>query len=247
MKDFPNEMERAVKKWESKDSARIKNLFNLYLYRIYNWTRGHKCYDFTIKDIDLYKGIEEQSTYTYAKRANKASPFFQITESFISGNDFFEMVDHYLYIIDSIEKELKSNRLKKLNTIIENKEYKCRVGFNYSIDLFKCALMFYYDKFRNFNEDIVIKLFTWAVMLRVDMDNLQFDSINKYAIGGEENNSYTNHIPMFEKIKYARLHYEISNIQILIDRDNDKAKNERWQNLYEEIKNINNIGVENGK
>lgn len=247
MKDFPNEMERAVKKWESNNSVQIKNLFNLYLFRIYNWSKGSKCNEFTIKDIDIYKGIEESSSYAYAKRAYKASPHFQITEPYISGNDFFEMVDYYLYIKDSIEKILKSKKFEKIYNIINNKDYKNSSGFNYSVDLFKCCLMFYYDKFRNFNEDIVIKLFTWAFMIRVDMENLQFESINKYAIGGEDNNYYTNHISMFEIIKYSRLHFEIANIQIQITRENDKARVSRWQNLYEDLKNLNNLGDKNGR
>lgn len=247
MKDFPNEMERAVKKWESNNSIHIKNLFNTYLFRIYNWSKGSKCNEFTIKDIDVYKGIEESSSYTYAKRAYKASPCFQITEPYISGNDFFKMVDHYLYVKDSIEKILKSEEFEEIYNIINNKNYKKSSGFNYTIDLFKCSLMAYYDKFRNFNKDVVIKLFTWAFMLRVDMENLQFESINKYAIGGEDNNYYTNHISMFEKIKYSRLHYEIANIQVKIKRENDKAKVDKWQNLYEEIKSINNLGDKNGK
>jgi len=44
-------------------------------------------------DIDIYKGIEEKYGYTYARRANKAMPYFLLTEPFISGSDFFEMVE----------------------------------------------------------------------------------------------------------------------------------------------------------
>lgn len=247
MKDFPNKMKKAVKKWENNDSVNIKNLFNLYLFRIYNWSRCQKCNDFSIKDIDIYKGIEKSSEYTYAKRANNASPFFQITEPYISGKDFFEMVNYYLNIKDIIEEQLQSKQFEKIYKIIEYKKYKKSSGFKYCIDLFKCALMFYYDRFGNFNDDIVIKLFSWAFMLRVDMENLQFESINKYAIGGENNQYYSNHIPMFEKIKYARLHYEISNIPIKLLRDSENARATKWQDLYEDIKKINYIGDVDGK
>ena len=64
---------------------------------------------FTAKEIDAYKGIGEKSTYTYAERAKKAMPYFQITDPFIAGNDFFEMVEHYLYLLRDIKSEICNN------------------------------------------------------------------------------------------------------------------------------------------
>ena len=55
-------------------------------------------FTFTTDEIDIYKGISDTSYYNYAKRASKAAPYFQITEPFIAGNDFFEMVEHYLFL-----------------------------------------------------------------------------------------------------------------------------------------------------
>ena len=77
-----------------KDTKEIRELFDLYLFPIWNWSRGMKSRTFTAKEIDTYKGVIEGSTYTYARRASKAMPHFQIVEPFIAGNDFFEMVDH---------------------------------------------------------------------------------------------------------------------------------------------------------
>ena len=104
MKKYLYEMEHAVTKWESKDTNQIRELFDLFLFPVWNWSRGLKSKPFTAKEIDTYKGIPESSTYSYARRASKAMPCFQITETFISGNDFFEMVDHYLYLIHDIKK-----------------------------------------------------------------------------------------------------------------------------------------------
>ena len=91
MKKYPYEMEHAVKKWEAKDTKQIRELFDLYLFPIWNWSRGIKSKSFTASEIDTYKGISETSMYTYARRASKAMPYFQITEPFIAGNDFFEI------------------------------------------------------------------------------------------------------------------------------------------------------------
>ena len=87
----------------------------------------------------------------------------------------------------------------------------------------------------------VKKLFSWAFMLRVDMENLGFDSINKYAIG-DENSRYTNTVAMFSKISFARMHNEISGLQIKVRKEPDTPSNEKWNDLYKAIKEINGYG-----
>lgn len=253
MKKYPYEMEHAVTKWESKDTNQIRELFDLFLFPVWNWSRGLKSKPFTAKEIDTYKGIPESSTYSYARRASKAMPCFQITETFISGNDFFEMVDHYLYLIHDIKTEIFSNQdFAEIKSIICNGKEVSSIkemdsvkygsaGFVYARNLFYCALLCYYDKFHNFDEMAVKKLFTWAFMIRVDMENLGFDSINKYAIGNDGNSRYTNAVAMFSKISFARLHNEISSLQIKVKRDPDRANHDKWNNLYKKLKTMNGL------
>lgn len=253
MKQYPYEMEHAVTKWESKDTKKIKELFDLYLFPIWNWSRGNKSKPFTAKEIDTYKGITEGSTYSYARRTSKAMPYFQITEPFIAGNDFFEMVEHYMYLLRDIKAEICNNPcFKEIKQVIcsgkevETPEDMDKVkfgsaGFGYTKNLFYCALLCYYDKFHNFDEMAVKKLFSWAFMLRVDMENLGFDSVNKYAIG-DENSRYTNVIGIFSKISLARMHHDISSLQIKVRRNPDAPANEKWRELYNTIKEINGYG-----
>ena len=253
MKQYPYEMEHAVTKWEAKNTEKIKELFDLYLFPIWNWSRGKKSNPFTAKEIDTYKGISESSTYSYARRASKAMPYFQITEPFIAGNDFFEMVEHYMYLLRDIKTEICNNPcfadLKRVlcgGKNIESPEDMDKVkfgsaGFGYTKNLFYCALLCYYDKFHNFDEMAVKKLFSWAFMLRVDMENLGFDTVNKYAVG-DENTRYTNSIAIFSKINLARLHYEIAGLQIKVCRTPDAPAQEKWRELYDTIKNINGYG-----
>lgn len=253
MKNYPYEMEHAVTKWEAKDTKQIRELFDLYLFPIWNWSRGIKSRPFTSKEIDTYKGIAETSTYTYARRASKAMPYFQITEPFIAGNDFFEMVEHYMYLLRDIKSEIFNNpKFKDIKAVIcagrtvtsiadmDSIKYGA-IGFAHAKNLFYCALLCYYDKFHNFDEMAVKKLFTWAFMLRVDMENLGYDSVNKYAIGSD-NARYTNTIPMFSKINLARIHNEISGLQIKVKRESDIPANEKWSKLYNTIKKMNGYG-----
>ena len=240
MREYPYEMRHAVTKWESVKSQSIRELFSLYLFPIKNWSAGKKSYPFTARDIDCYKGISEHSAYTYARRANNAMPYFQITAPFLSGESFFEMVAHYLELLNDIKDEIKNNsKFSVIYNVLNNKAYKS-AGFSYATNLFYCAMLCYHDKFRNFDERAVKKMFTWAFMLRVDMENLGIDSINKYAIG--EEGKYSNSIKLFSLIAEARLHTEISNLPLKILRDEDSAAVSKWNELYCILKDLNGIG-----
>jgi hypothetical protein len=96
----------------------------------------------------------------------------------------------------------------------------------------------YYDRFKNLDKKAIIKLFTWAFMLRVDRMSLSYSSINNYAVG--ESNDTTNNIAMFYEITRARTHNQIANMSINIKRNDNKAKKESWQDLYEKIRELNN-------
>lgn len=254
MKKYPYKMEHAVKKWERKDTKEIRDLFDLYLFPIWNWSRGIKSRPFTVKEIDTYKGIAEGSDYSYARRTSKAMPCFQITEPFIAGNDFFEMVDYYMSLLRNIKSEICNNtRFEEIRKTIYgeidvktqekmDKVKRDSAGFRYTKNLFYCALLCYYDRFHNFDEMAVKKFFLWAFMLRVDLENLGFDSINKYAIGEAENTKYTNTIAMFRKINFARMHNEISGLQIKIS---DKPSSKKWNDLCDSLKKINGTEAAN--
>ena len=250
------DMQRAVLKWESKDPKAIRELFDNYLFPLWNWSKRRKSSRFTAAEIDLYKGIEESSGYTYARRANKAMPYFLLSEPLISGGDFFEMVDHYMQMLHSIKLELIDNpdfaRIKELLIDDKSKVWQIKTpadldkackssstGMNHARNLFFCALLCYYDRFHNFDLMAVKKLFTWAMMLRVDMNHLGFDAVNRYAIGLGDNDKYTNSEPVISLISSARRHTEISGMPLMVKRGNDKAEAEKWQGLYEDLLLLN--------
>lgn len=72
-------------------------------------------------------------------------------------------------------------------------------------------------------------------MLRVELDNLSFDSINKYAVGDGINNS----LPIFSIISQTRIHSNIGNIIISIPNEisASNCKDER-NRLLELLKNM---------
>ena len=235
MQNDKYEMEYAVTKWEAKDVHKIRELFSAYLFPIWNWSRGTKTWKFTDHDIDTYKGIPSNSTYTYARRAGKASPYFQLTEPFIAGSDFFDLVDHYLRTLENIKHELATNPVFELLRPFCLPQKHSSVGLTHVRNLFFAVVFYYYDKFHNMDELSIKKLFMWSFMLRMDLSNLGADSVNKYAIG-EWSENYTNYIPVFSKISLARLHTEIGNLQIEIDARN--LDTDEQKNLYELLKKM---------
>lgn len=241
MKGYLFEMQRAVTKWETVVPSDIKELFGKYLFPIIKWSDRDKSIPFTAQEIDTFKGIQDTSEYAYAARTRKSMPSFQITEPFIAGNDFFSMVDYYLALLTYLRGSIveDTTRFSELNAILENDDWLKSVGFKYTKTLFECALLCYYDRFRNLDEQAVKKLFTWAFMLRVDMENLGFDSVNRYATGVD--GAYTNSYPIFSIINHARIHTDISNLTVSVIREPDKAKSTKWDELYFQLKKINQV------
>lgn len=204
------EMEHAVKKWEDEEPSEIKELFSDYIFPIFNWSKKAKTDTFSDRNIEVFKGADIKESYTYAMRAFKSSPIFQISEPFIAGNDFFEYVGHYIQLLRDIKKELEQNgEFSAIQEILSDKSS----GLKYCKTLFYCVLLSYYDRFHCFDKMAVLRLFTWSFMIRTDMQHLGYDTINKYAIG-EYNSQYSNNLPVFSLIAKARKHADISNLTV---------------------------------
>lgn len=226
------EMEHAVKKWEEEEPNNIKDLFNDYLFPIYNWSKKTKTGTFSDRNIEIFKGADIKDSYTYAMRAFKSSPIFQISEPFIAGNDFFQFVGQYIQMLRDIRKELEQNKeFSEISKILKDN----RSGLKHCKTLFYCVLLSYYDKFHCFDKMAVIRLFTWSFMIRTDMKHLGYDTINKYAIG-EYNTNYSNNIPVFSLIANARKHTDISNMTVECDVcDGD------WEELSKQLLQLNGL------
>lgn len=226
MREDPYAMRHVVTLWEEFASAEVRDLFANYLFPVANWELGERTRPFTAREIDAYKGVPERSGYTYAARARRAAPCFQVGEPFIEGEDFFLMAEHYLRMRDDIELELRDN--PALADVREELGRKGpSAGFRHAANLFRCALFAYYDRFHNFDVRAVRKLFCWAMMVRVDMQSLGFDTINKYAVGDRANSPYTNAIPMFSRIARARSHTEIADTLVRTRDDLEGMSPER--------------------
>lgn len=239
------EMKREVENWEKWDGINmdrnyIENLFNSYLFPIINWSENKSTHTFTTNDLDVFKGVKSTETFPYTLRTIKAMPVYQITEPFVAGKNFFMMVDYYLALLEFL-KTTALNDFEDINNIIENGAYD-GTGFEYCKELFYCAFLCYYDRFKNLDPKVIKKLFSWTFMIRVDMRTLSYNTINKYAIAGDSSYTpYSNSISMFNQIVHAMKPNQVSNINVKIRRENDSAQKEKWNPLYQNIKKLNGI------
>ncbi len=246
---------RQVEKWEGYDSKYIANLFEYYLFPIRCWSSKTGSHKFCSKDIDEFKGItksiiKNNQNYNYHKIYVRG--FFQINQPFYSGKDFFDMIDHYLKKLDEIIDYLKSENYDMyllITSYLYKNKYKSEnyndsalketinnktIGMRYVCQLFLAALLFYYDRFGELNSIVINKIFTWASMLRIDLEMINMKSINIYALGYENSNT-NNHIPIFNLIANYINHYEIYDLSII---KMDNINNNTWKELYTFIEKL---------
>ena len=188
MRDHPNEMKHTVEKWERTDPKDIRLLFQDYLFPIKHWIEKDNGHRFTSADIDEFKGVSFDLQYYYAMRTVKGMPIFQIDQPFVSGKSFFEYVEHYLNLLSDVKAAVTKN---DINLFLDGSG----VGFSYAKQLFYCAVLYNCDRFRNFDDRIIKRLYVWAFMVRLQMQKLGFDSVKNYAIGEKVGDRET--IPMF--------------------------------------------------
>ena len=242
-----SQIKEKVKKWEKHDSKKIAELFATYLYPIKCWIHKENSHIFNSYDIDDYKGITHsiiENNYNYSLIYRRGK--YQIGIPFFSGNDFFNMINHYMDMYDELLTLLKEN-YKNIYYLLNshfNKNYMTEenikddykdlvnrnsLGMKYACQLFFAALLYYYDRFNCIDEKAIKKIFMWAFMLRVDLEKINLKSINVYALGIEKDISRTtNHIPLFNLISNFTTHRDIYDIDIKIV-NNDKNN---WDSMY---------------
>ena len=118
------------------DQKDLALLFNEYLFRVRNWSKGRRAKFFTKSNVDVFKGVSLDASGNY----NFIQPYrinhffiekynsdlerkidrqvanypFQIDQIIINGKRFFEFVTYYSEIIEGIKE-----------THVKTREYCC--------------------------------------------------------------------------------------------------------------------------
>jgi len=202
--------DRIVEKWENTKSKELAKLFSEYLYRIKGWVNGNSSRYFGKEDIPLFKGLRLDQTESYPytvplriahyftddynnninrKIDNNSRDFpFQLDQIIINGRRFFEFINYYKDIIDSLyDREFNAlpldDKAQAIYDGIETYKSRYRTGDQYARALFDCALIFYIDKFQHDNiSRAVEKIFIWAYTPRLRYQNLGFASVDNYVV-----------------------------------------------------------------
>lgn len=195
-----------VEAWESVRDEDLDRLFSTFLYRISKWSRGESALKFTIRDIDMFKGISARSqralspNQRYHLAAQAAIPLlsawtmfpthdvrnagrsrFQLDAPMIAGRAFFEMVAFMLEELKILEGEIIDRDFKKFGP--DQSRYR------YVYELFIAALLYYTNKFGDEGVDEARnRLFAWAYSLRVELLRVQFISADNKARGKSDAN-----------------------------------------------------------
>ncbi len=245
---------RTVEAWEEMDSRKLADLFENYLFRIRNWSKGYSARYFTKEEVEVFKGIsfENETAFPYSRLhhighyfienynkdyqrnidLNKATFPFQLDQVIINGKRFFEMIMYYNDIILNIQKldKEKFQNFKTINEILETYEGRYRTGDGYVRTLFDCALIYYIDRFGIDNIELVIdKIFVWAYSVRMKLQAVQIASIDNHAL--EDN--------LFKTIRESLEPKNIVNYNVTLIEKNYSTKTDKIFNHFEKLKYVN--------
>ncbi|WP_261887499.1 DUF262 domain-containing protein [Vibrio aerogenes] len=211
MMDSSQQSERLhhVELWEQgvnpdDESVNLHTIMGEFLFRMRRWVDGDYGIQFSRHNIDVFKGINLETTHyayaesmlalDYAVTSYNADPVrkwdkqlksypFQVNQTMINGQRFFEYIQHYIVI----HKQLFNDQNGLLHMFIEDyavNEKMCRKGDRYVRNLFMCAVMYYFDKFGAIELENAAKIcYRWAYYLRLNLQRIGMESIDNYARG----------------------------------------------------------------
>ena len=247
---------KIVETWENTAQKELESIFGYHLYRIRNWTNGKSARKFTKNDVAVFKGISPnviepypfaamyRISHFYIEGYNKDynrnidknnMPYpFQLDQIIINGKRFFEMINHYKKMIVNIRGNIKPNGTAKIIIdALEEYEGKNRTGDKYVYNLFKCALIFYVDKFGLVDVDRAIeKIFLWAYTIRLKHKNVQLATMDNYAI---------DYPFVFKRIREALKPNDFLNIRIdaIKTQDINATKVTKLITIFENLNYVN--------
>ncbi len=184
------------------ESANLHTIMGEFLFRMRRWIDGDYGIQFSRHNIDVFKGINLDSTqYAYAEsmlaldyavetynadparkwdKQTKRYPF-QVDQVMINGKRFFEYIQHYMVIHSKLF--VGDDALLK-SFVKEHTQYtgSHRKGDSYVRNLFLCSIMYYYDKFGDVELNKAAQIcYRWSYYIRMDWQRIGMESVDSYA------------------------------------------------------------------
>ena len=236
LREMKNENEKEKKEiidtWENTNQKELKDLFEMNLFPLVNYYKKQSALYYSVKDINIFKGILNSNVYDYSiylKSANlyieqlnsqgvdelfcnKKINQFQLTQPIIAGKRFFLFTLHYFNVKKSVES--------LVNDFLEKKKiddsYVQGNGNEYIKNLFLNICIFFVDRFNleALTTQYLEFFFKWSYSLRLVMYAVYPETINKYALNLHE-----------RLIQDTNLFYKISEMQTPIELETVILKN----------------------
>lgn len=159
--------------------------------------------------------------------ASKSLNQFQLTQPLIAGKRFFDYTLHYGKLLEKIQKQI--NRFHDKDEIPSK-----RSGDIYIKQLYECSLLFFADRFglESLTQSVMQQLYSWSYSLRLAMNAVYPQTINRYAKGQHERANYG--IDMFSAIS-EMADPEGLKLLVLKQPDIDDNNKEKYKAVYELI------------
>ena len=240
-----NQKIRIINQWENVNQDDLNDLFKIYLYPLTQWYKGKSGLGYSSSNIDVFKGIKTTNVFNYAiyhkasnlfveqfnangsneLLASRALNQFQLTQPLMAGKRFFYYTLHYRNLLEQVQR-----LVSKVHT--EEQVPSRRTGDLYIKQLYECALLFFADRFgiENLSEVVMQQLYTWSYSLRLIMDAVYPQTINKYARGEHER---VNHgLSLFSEISEMNNAEELKLIVLEQPKIENKNK-EKYKDVYD--------------
>lgn len=235
---------KIINRWENMNQDDLDDLFRNYLYPLTQWYKGKEGLGYSSSKIDSFKGIKGVNIYNYAiyhKASNLyveqfnvngsnellASRFlnqFQLTQPLIAGKRFFNYTLHYGKLLEKIQKQI--------NSFHDHAQVpRKRSGDVYIMQLYECSLLFFADRFgiESLTKFVMQQLYSWSYSLRLTMNAVYPQTINKYAKGQHERINYG--MDMFSTISEMTDPEELK-LLVLTKPDIDDNNKEKYKAVY---------------
>ena len=239
-----NQKVKIINRWENMNQDDLDNLFKSYLYPLIQWYKGKDGLGYNSSKIDYFKGIKGTNIYDYAiyhkasnlyveqfnaNGSNELLAFkhlnqFQLTQPVIAGRRFFNYTIHYGILLEKIQKQI--NEIYNKDEIPDK-----RSGDIYIKQLYECSLLFFADRFgiESLTKYVIQQLYSWSYSLRLAMNAVYPQTINKYSKGQHERANYG--INMFSEISEMS---DPEELKLLVLKKPDIADNnkEKYKAVY---------------
>ncbi len=180
--------EEARKDQDGKNRHGLRAILSDVLYPLRQWCLGESGIGFERTKIGVFKGVNlDVANYPFVEPLRKlhdalANYPFQINQPMINGRRFFEYIEYYLDLYRKLFLE-PHPKIGGLLKILDSYPGCGRAGDRYVRNLFCAALLFYYDKFGDYELERAAELcFAWSYRLRLTLQRVTAESIDNNGL-----------------------------------------------------------------